>query len=273
MIGDHDSSTEARDPMIVMNNVSLDFEMMVRRVRRDANLDAGRNKPVLVEALKNVSLTVYRGDVMGVVGFNGAGKSSLISVMGGRQKPTKGEVLVACQPRTLGVQSAFNAALTGRENITVGCLAMGIKQARIAEIEEGIIEFAEIGEFIDFPLNSYSSGMKARLSVAVASVADVPELLLLDEAMGGGDRSFKHKATERFEYIKENAGTIVMVSHTLDMVETACNRAVWIDNGELVLEGDPSDVVAQFKEAPAYRRQRTKNARGKRRRAQGKNQR
>ena len=203
----------------------------------------------LVDAVKNVSLDVNHGTVLGVIGHNGAGKSTLLRTMAGILRPTSGEVEVHGRVSTLlALGLGFNSNLSGRENVILGGLAMGMSRAEVLDKFQEIAEFSELGDFIDLPIRTYSSGMGAKLAFSVA-VHFEPDVLLVDEALSAGDARFKTKAKEKMHELMSTARTIVVVSHALNTIEELCNDAIWLDHGTMMGRGNPSEIVAQYKES------------------------
>ena len=208
-----------------------------------------QNNVKVVDAVKNISLDVNHGTVLGVIGHNGAGKSTLLRTMAGILRPTSGEVEVHGRVSTLlALGLGFNSNLSGRENVILGGLAMGMSRAEVLERFEEISEFSELGDFIDLPIRTYSSGMGAKLAFSVA-VHFEPDVLLVDEALSAGDARFKTKAKEKMHELMSTARTIVVVSHALKTIEELCNDAIWLDHGTLMGRGNPSEIVAQYKES------------------------
>lgn len=199
-----------------------------------------------VHALRGVSLQVARGESLGLIGVNGAGKSTLMGVMAGVLTPDRGEVWAAAEPSILSLGAALNARYTGRRNIEIALLALGWQPKRIRDHIGEIIEFAELGEAIDRPLGSYSSGMGARLKFAIATSVD-PEILLIDEALAVGDEGFRAKSEARLAELTDRSGSIVLVTHNLVSVTAQCDRAIWLADGQIHMEGDPVTVVDEYR--------------------------
>jgi ABC-type polysaccharide/polyol phosphate transport system ATPase subunit len=201
-----------------------------------------------IRALSDVTLSVSRGQTFGIVGTNGAGKSSLLKVIAGVLPPTSGRVTVHGEIGTLlSLGVGFRGHLSGRENVVLSGLAAGLTREQVDERMDEIVAFAELEDFIDLPVRTYSSGMSARLAFASATTVS-PDILLVDEALSAGDARFKKKARERMQSLITTSGTVVLVSHSLDALETMCDRIAWIDGGRIVAEGDPVEIVAQYLE-------------------------
>jgi ABC-type polysaccharide/polyol phosphate transport system ATPase subunit len=208
----------------------------------------GRRERIVreIEALQNVSFEVEHGKVLGVVGANGAGKSTLVRTIAGILPPTSGRIEVHGRVSTLlALGVGFNRKLTGRENVVLGGLAAGLTREHLAEKYEEIVEFAELDEFMDMPMKTYSSGMYGRLGFSVAVNMD-PDILLIDEALSVGDAKFRKKSFEKMRELCSEDRTIVLVSHALGSIEELCDQAIWIHQGQLRMEGDPEEVVHAY---------------------------
>ena len=207
----------------------------------------GKRKNVkALDALDNVSFDVYKGTVLGVVGHNGAGKSTLLRAIAGILPPTKGEISVRGKVSTLlSLGVGFNSALSGMENIMISGLASGLSRNEVIDIQDEIVKFSEIGEFINLPVRTYSKGMAQRLAFSVA-VHMNPEILLIDEALSAGDANFKARAQEKMIELMESAHTLILVSHALGTVSELCNNAIWLDHGRLLKQGNPDEVIAAY---------------------------
>lgn len=201
-----------------------------------------------IHAVRGVTLDVYRGEILGVVGSNGAGKSTLLRAISGLLPVTDGAVYARCQPAILGVNAALKPALSGRHNILIGGLALGMSAREVAERFDDIVRFSGLKRFIDMPMKTYSSGMRARLHFAIAT-AVTPEILLIDEALAVGDRKFRRRSARKVQEIRDQAGTVLLVSHGLDEITRSCTRAIWLDKGRLVMDGTPDEVVAAYTQA------------------------
>ncbi len=202
-----------------------------------------------LEALKHVSFSVDKGEAFGIIGRNGAGKSTLLRVMAGTLRPNGGSVTRFGRTSTLlqlGV--GFNTQLSGRENIYLGGLAAGLRRRDIDEKYDDIVEYAELGEAIDRPVRTYSSGMFSRLAFSV-SMALEPEILLLDEVLAVGDESFRNKSLSTMKDLLDRAGTIIFVSHALPQVAEFCDRTMWLRNGEVVEVGQSAEVVEHYRDS------------------------
>lgn len=197
-------------------------------------------------ALKNVSFEVCRGETVGIVGRNGAGKSTLLQIVCGILRPTEGAVEVRGRiAALLELGAGFNSEFTGRENVYINAAILGLTKSEIDRRFDAIAGFADIGQFIEQPVKTYSSGMYVRLAFATAINVD-PDILVVDEALAVGDEAFRRKCFARIEEIQQRGATILFVSHSAQTVVQLCNRAMLIDSGEILLDADPKTVVSQY---------------------------
>ena len=197
-------------------------------------------------ALRSVNLRVLSGETVGIIGPNGAGKSTLLSIAAGVCHPTEGSAVVRGRVAALlELGSGFHPDLTGRENIHLNAALLGYTRAQVRQRLEAIIDFAEVPEFIDEPLRTYSSGMMARLGFSVAIHLE-PDILILDEVLAVGDQHFQHKCMDRIDEFRRNGRTLLFVSHSPGAVESLCRRAVWLEGGRIRRDGPAADVVAEY---------------------------
>lgn len=197
-------------------------------------------------ALRDIDLTVARGETLGIVGRNGSGKSTLLQLICGTLTPSAGEILVDGRiAALLELGAGFNPEFTGRENVFLNGSILGLTQAEIEEKFDLIAAFADIGEFIDQPVKTYSSGMYVRLAFAVAINVE-PEILVVDEALSVGDEGFQRKCFARIDAIRDSGATILFVSHSAGTVIDLCDRAILLDQGELLAQGTPKHVVSRY---------------------------
>ena len=197
-------------------------------------------------AVKDASFEVPRGQTLGIIGRNGSGKSTLLKIIAGVYKPTSGTVEVnGSLAPLIELGAGFHHELTGRENILLNGLLMGYSKREMLEREQGIIDFAEIGEFIDSPVKQYSSGMYMRLAFAVATEVD-PQILVVDEILAVGDMAFQEKCFERLRNFRSAGKTILIVSHHAAQVAAICDRALLIEQGSIIADGTPDEVIAIY---------------------------
>lgn len=198
-----------------------------------------------VHALRGVSFVARQGEAVGVIGKNGAGKSTLMRAIAGLLPPNQGAVYADGQPTMLGVSSALMQALSGLRNVELGLLALGLTPAEVRERIPSVVEFSGIGSAIHMPMNTYSSGMSARLKFAIAS-AVTHEILLIDEALSTGDGEFVKRSSQRIQQLRDDADTIFLVSHSMGAIRSACNRVLWLDEGRIFGDGHPDDIIPEY---------------------------
>lgn len=200
------------------------------------------------QALDDVTLNIEAGTTMGLLGHNGSGKSTLLKCMAGILQPTSGSVrTVGRLAALLELGAGFQADLTGRENVYLNASILGLKKGYVDKVFDEIVAFSELERFIDTPVKHYSSGMYIRLGFATAVNVD-PEVLLVDEVLAVGDESFQRKCLDKVRTFQAEGRTIVVVTHAADLVRQMCDRAAALDHGKLVIEGDPNDVIREFRE-------------------------
>jgi lipopolysaccharide transport system ATP-binding protein len=198
------------------------------------------------ESLRDISFEVRQGECLGIIGRNGAGKSTTLGLIAGVLKPTLGEVIVKKRVSPLlELGAGFNNDLTGRENIYLNGILMGMTREEVSKKENEIIAFSELGDFIDQPIRVYSSGMLARLGFSVVACLD-PEILLIDEILAVGDMSFQKKCLDKMMEFKRNGVTIVFVSHTMNDVERICDRVLWIENHQIQMVGEKKEIIGRY---------------------------
>jgi len=240
----------ASEPAISVKNLSITYRTTFERrpTLKEAVRRAGRGKRITreVEAVQDVSFNLPRKRVLGIIGRNGAGKSTLVRAVAGILPPTKGRIEIRGRVSTLlALGVGFNNKLTGYENIVLGGLAAGYTRAQVEEKTDEIAAWSELGDFMEMPVNTYSSGMSSRLGFAVA-VHMEPDILIVDEALSTGDAYFKAKAMAKMDELLEEAHTMVVVSHALSTIQEMCTDAIWLDKGRLKMFGPPEEVIAAY---------------------------
>jgi len=232
--------------VVVLDNVSLKFPKQKGIIGTITNLFNAKEDAFI--ALNQVNLTIPKGEILGVIGKNGSGKSTLLRVIAGIFPTDEGTCSVRGDISLLSsLGTGFSRHLTGRENAELYGSILGHSTQTMKELMPAIIEFSELDQFIDSPLRTYSAGMKARLGLAVASAIE-PELLLIDEVLGVGDPNFREKSTDKILSMVEDAGTVVLVSHSFALMKQVCSRMILIHDGKIVSEGDPDDVIKAYYE-------------------------
>ena len=235
---------------ISVRDVHIDYELFGQRrtALRQRFATGASDGTLVVRAVRGVSVDVHEGEAVGFVGSNGSGKSTLLLAIAGMLAPAGGEILVSAEPKLMGVGATLLPAATGLRNIRLGCMALGLSTRELDERIDEIAAFTELGEALGRPLKTYSSGMRARLHFAIAtSVA--PKILLIDEALAVGDRRFRARSTKRIEQMLADAGTLLLVSHSMAELRRHCSRGIWLEQGEIRLDGPIDEVIEVYSEA------------------------
>lgn len=232
---------------IRVSGLSVSYSVVVQAADGERGRFGRRTKKREIQALQDVSFNVRGGEALGLVGGNGAGKSTLLKTIAGVLKPSDGQVDLWGRAQLLAPGMGFNRRLSGRENVTLGGLAAGMTLEEVKEKQEDIIEFADIGGFIDLPTITYSSGMFSRLAFAVATHVN-PEILLIDEALSAGDAGFREKAVGKVKEMCHEAQTIIVVSHSSALVSEMATTALWLHQGRVRTQGGVQDVAGAYEE-------------------------
>jgi teichoic acid transport system ATP-binding protein len=280
--GQHASSIPLGSPCLVVDDLHIVFRVFGGRHRQRAEtedvavrkakpqrrnvvkalLNAGRQHVGAVSevhAVRGVSFVAQHGEAIGIVGINGSGKSTLLRAITGLIPPRSGSVWVDGEPALLGVNAALMPQMTGAKNIEIGGLALGMTPKQIDEKFDEVVDFADIGDFVDLPMKTYSSGMSARLRFAISSAA-TPDILMVDEALATGDAAFKARSKERIDEVRRGAGTIFLVSHSISTIEAMCTRVLWMHKGQLVMDGPVDEVAEAYKKFVRATREQRKVA-------------
>jgi teichoic acid transport system ATP-binding protein len=254
------------DPMVIVDDLHVVYRVygaggdkgtaatallrMMRRQRRPSVRE--------VHAIRGISFVAYRGDAVGVIGRNGSGKSTLLRAIAGLLPAEEGAVYTTGEASLLGVNAALMDDLTGDRNVVLGCLAMGMSRQEVKERYPQIVDFSGVGDFIDLPMRTYSTGMGSRLRFAIAA-AKSHDVLLIDEALATGDAEFRVKSHKRIEELRAEAGTVFLVAHNLQEIEETCNRVIWLEKGKIIMDGDdvPGIIDAYVEATGGQRRART----------------
>ncbi|GBG07993.1 teichoic acid ABC transporter ATP-binding protein [Paenibacillus agaridevorans] len=238
------------DFIIDVNNVSMKFNMSKEKVDNIkeyiVRLVKGRIKITEFWALKDISLSIRRGESLGIVGVNGSGKSTLLKVIAGVMKPTTGSIGVyGTVAPLIELGAGFDYELTARENIFLNGAILGYSRAAMSAKFEEIMDFSELQEFVDVPIKNFSSGMVARLGFAIATISR-PDILIADEILGVGDYKFQLKCEQRMNEIISTGATIILVSHAIEQIEKMCTHTAWINKGRLMAFGPTSEIAPQY---------------------------
>jgi len=234
-------------PVVVVDDVHVIYKVFGtgKKARGVNGSQEKKTRMREVHAVKGVSFVVYEGETIGIVGSNGSGKSSLMRAIAGLFPATKGAVYTFAKPTMLGVGAALLPNLSGEKNIMLGGLALGFGKKEIAAASQSIINFSGLKDFIDLPMRTYSQGMSARLRFSIAA-AKKHDILIIDEALAVGDRQFRMKAEAKIRQMRQEAGTVFLVSHNMKSIQDTCNRVIWLEKGELLMDGDPTEVCDAF---------------------------
>lgn len=236
---------------IVVQNVTMEFkrakdqassikELLVRTVRKQHKYETFR-------ALDDVSFQVKRGEVVGVIGTNGSGKSTMLKIISGALSPTAGRVLVDRRKvQLLSLGTGFDLELTGRENVYLNGAIIGYTKKFIDQKYADIVRFAELEGFMEEKVRNYSSGMVSRLGFAIATVRDTPEILILDEVLSVGDMFFRQKSEARIREMIHGGSTVLIVSHSPSVIRSNCTKAIWIEKGRMRVQGNPGEVCDAY---------------------------
>ncbi len=236
-----------RKPVVIVDDVHVKYRVFAGGGAINRNVRSTRRVTRLrvVHALKGISFVAYENESIGVIGSNGSGKSTLMRAMVGLTPPESGAVYAASRPNMLGVGAALLPDLSGERNIVLGGLALGFQKSEIAQLRDKIVDFSELQDFIDLPMRTYSSGMQARLKFAIAA-SQQHDILIVDEALAVGDARFRLRSEARIREIRDNAGTVFLVSHSMGSIRDTCDRVIWLNKGELVMDGPTDEVVSAY---------------------------
>ena len=239
--------------MITLKNVGVEFPIYnadarslknsLIRATTGGKIGAGANGGVVVRALSNINLTIHNGERIGLIGHNGAGKSTLLRVLGGIYEPNIGELRIHGEVSSLiDISLGIDAEATGRENIYIRGGLLGMTHKQIKKHVEDIIDFSELGDFIDMPIRTYSTGMHLRLAFAISTVIR-PDILIMDEWLSVGDAAFKRKAEERMTALVKATNILIIASHSKELILDNCSRVIWLEHGEIKMDGKPQEVI------------------------------
>lgn len=238
------------EKIIEAKSISMGFEMDFNHVNSIkewmVNWLKGKRTIQTFWALKDVSFEVYKGEVVGIIGRNGSGKSTLLKIISGLFEPTNGTVKVKRRlVPMLELGSGFDPELTGRENVFLNGAILGYSKPFLRERFDEILEFSELGEFIDVPLKTYSSGMMMRLAFSIATIVE-PEILIVDEILAVGDEAFQRKSYDKMMELMGGGTTVLYVSHSLNQIRSLCDRVIWLDHGSVVMSGETNEVCDAY---------------------------
>ncbi|PKR77785.1 teichoic acids export ABC transporter ATP-binding subunit TagH [Halalkalibacillus sediminis] len=231
---------------VIVENISKKYKLYGRKLHRLLDLIIpGKSYGDDFYALRDVSFDVDKGDIVGFIGVNGSGKSTLSNIIAGVVPQTSGELTVNGQTALIAVNVGLDRKLTGRENIELKLLMLGFSMKEVKQMQDYIIEFSELGKFIDQPVKTYSSGMKSRLGFSI-SVSIDPDILIIDEALSVGDKAFSEKSFAKMREFKEAGKTMFFVSHSMGQMKKFCEKIVWLEFGKIKMYGDASEVLPKY---------------------------
>lgn len=233
---------------VSVEHVDVRYRVYEEQFQSARNLVSGgfrSRRTTEVHAVNDVSLTISVGEAVGIVGSNGSGKSTLLRAIAGLQSLETGRIQVRGEAQLLGVGAALKPTLSGYRNVMLGGLAMGLERADVEDRMDEVIEFSGLGDAMGRPMITYSSGMRARLAFSIATLR-VPEILLIDEALAVGDKDFRDRSLQRINEIRDEAGTVIMVTHSLREIRSTCSRTIWLDQGSIRLDGTTEDVLDAY---------------------------
>ena len=239
---------------IELRNVSLSFKIGNDKIDNlkeyiIRTLNRTKEKKTIFKATDNVSFKIYKGEKVGILGFNGAGKSTLLKIISGVYTPDEGEVIINGNiAPLLSLGAGFDKNYSGRENIFLNGAILGYDEQFLRSKYDEILEFSELGEFINLPVKNYSSGMLSKLGFSIATIVD-PDILILDEVLGVGDINFRKKSKEKLQSLMESNTTVLLVSHSIKEIRNICDKAIWIEKGRVVDIGEVNDICDKYEEA------------------------
>lgn len=239
--------------IISVENVSMQFRLSSEKVDslKEYFIRTLKNQITFESfwALKNVSFNIQKGDALGLIGLNGSGKSTMLKVIAGVLKPTKGSVAVMGEVAPLiELGAGFDYDLTGRENVFLNGALMGHSRKEMEEHYQDIVDFSELGDFMNTPVKNYSSGMIARLAFSIATIG-IPDILICDEVLSVGDFRFQQKCQKRIQEMLDKGTTLLFVSHSIEQVKKLCNKIVWLEKGNVKMFGDAEEIIELYKTA------------------------
>ena len=244
------ANAKGRKAVVIVDDVRVTYKVFASGKRvNDSNARIRQKGNIReVQALRGISLIAYEGDTIGIIGANGSGKSTLMSTIAGLTSIDSGAIWASSRPSLLGVGAAMLRELSGEKNVVLGGLALGLSMSEIKEKQDAIIDFSGLRDYIDLPMRTYSSGMVERLKFAIAAARE-HDILILDEALAVGDSDFRKRAEARMRELAERAGSVFLVSHSMKSILDTCNRAIWLDQGEIKMDGAALDVCRAYSEA------------------------
>lgn len=239
-----------KETIISVEDVSMTFNMNKEKIDslKEYFIKLAKHELMFKQftALHDINFDIAKGEVVGLVGLNGSGKSTLLKIIAGVMKPTKGKVSVKGSIAPLiEVGAGFNPDLSGRENIFLNSYLLGFNKKYINDHIDEIIEFSELGDFIDVPLKNYSSGMKSRLGFSIATAVN-PKILIVDEVLAVGDFKFQQKCHAKIQSLMNNDTTVLIVSHNINQIKELCSRCIWLEKGKIIADGPAEEICNKY---------------------------
>ena len=267
---DSDNTTEKLDDNVAVKveHISMEFkitkdkidtlkEYVIRTIKRN------KEEKEKIRVLDDISFEIYKGDKLGILGFNGAGKSTLLKILSGIYEPTYGKIRINGKVAPLLELSAgFDKNYTGKNNIYLNGAFLSMDKKLLDEKYDEIVEFSELGEFINYPVKNYSSGMRAKLGFSIATLIQ-PDILIVDEILSVGDIKFRKKSSEKINELMAEGVTVLLVSHSISQIRKICDKCIWIDNGKLVMEGPADEVCDAYVKNAEGRKKNKKKKKNK----------
>ena len=243
------------DDNVAVNVEHLSMEFKITKDKIDTlkeyvirTLKRNKKEKEKVRVLDDISFKVYKGDKLGILGFNGAGKSTLLKIMAGIYEPTSGKIEINGKVAPLLELSAgFDKNYTGKNNIYLNGAFLSMDKDFLDEKFDEIVEFSELGEYINYPVKNYSSGMRAKLGFSIATLVE-PDILIVDEILSVGDIKFRKKSSQKINELMAEGVTVLLVSHSISQMRKICDKCIWIDNGKIVMEGEANEVCDAYVE-------------------------
>ena len=230
----------------IYNTQSRSLKKRLLQIAKGGRANLSNDGLIVIRALENLNLSVKNGERVGLIGKNGAGKSTLLRLFGGIYAPSQGTIHTDGKIGSLiDISLGIDAEATGRENIFVRASLLGMKKSEINKHLDDIIEFSELGSFIDVPVRTYSTGMHLRLAFAVSTIAR-PAILVMDEWLSVGDGDFQRKAEKRLEQVIQSSNILILASHSPDLIMKTCNRVLWLEEGKIRMDSDPRSVLNAY---------------------------
>ncbi|WP_081738315.1 ABC transporter ATP-binding protein [Methanobrevibacter oralis] len=227
-------------------------EYVIRTLKRN------KKEKKMIRVLDDISFTVYRGDKLGILGFNGAGKSTLLKILAGIYEPSSGSIQINGKiAPLLELSAGFDKNYSGANNIYLNGAFLSMDKKYLEEKYDEIVEFSELGEFINYPVKNYSSGMRAKLGFSIATLIE-PDILIVDEILSVGDIKFRKKSSEKINSLMKQGVTVLLVSHSINQIKKICDKCIWLEDGKIVMQGDAQEVCDAYVKSAKSKKKKSK---------------